>query len=434
MYQAQILQKEGRSQSCIALILGVTRRTVYNYLQEKVFSSPHRRGRPRGFSKLSAFYGHIGAKLEEDFDMNAEVLFEQLQSIGYAGKISILRDYVRHKREEMTNYAVMRFETQPGQQAQVDWADAGYCSVDAQRRKRSAFIMKMGYSRKSYIEFTTSMEQSVLFRCMIHAFEYFGGIPAEILFDNMKTAFLFDMEHGRWQAHPKMAAFAAHYGFIPRRCRVRRPKTKGKVEREVRYLRHSFFPGLELPVSGIATESLNERVIGWLKRVDEKVMREHAQSRKERFEQDRMHLQSIPAVPYDYRKPEVLKVGRDCMVTFQTNRYSVASAYRGLTLEGRYDIEAGVMTLLHEGKEIKALQLFTPGSRRTQIDITDRADHIKAWREGRDQEEARMRRRALRQKQRADADNIIVHPSRYDELVAAQYEAERVAIEMEAVV
>jgi transposase len=163
MYQAQILKKEGRSQCCIAEILGVTRRTVYNYLREKVFSGAHRRGRPKGASKLTAFYPHIGAKLEEDFDMNAEVLFGQLQSMGYAGKISILRDYVRHKRDEMTNYAVMRFETQPGQQAQVDWADVGYCIVGGRHRKRYAFVMKMGYSRKSYVEFTTSMEQSVLF-------------------------------------------------------------------------------------------------------------------------------------------------------------------------------------------------------------------------------------------------------------------------------
>jgi transposase len=282
----------------IAEILEVDRRTVYNYLNDKVFGkNAVSAGRPEGSKKLSSFHGFINQKLEEDLYVSGEILFNKLCSLGYGGQTTILYDYLKDRREQLLAYAVMRYETVPGQQAQVDWAECGRVVENGIEKKRYCFVMKLGYSRRSYMEFTTSMKQPILFACMKRAFAYFGGIPLEILFDNMKTAFIFDHIKCQWVAHSKMLAFTAHYGFSPRRCRVRRPQTQGKVEREIRYLRSSFLPSLRLDnidVKTVNNNKLNNMVSNWLKRVDQKVLRELGQSRQQRFEMDSSHLKALP--------------------------------------------------------------------------------------------------------------------------------------------
>ena len=417
MYQAKILHREGMSATTIADTLQVTRRTVYNYLKGRVYGSKRRRGRPGGHSKLFAFCSHIKTRLEEDFSLNAEVLFEQLRRQGYQGRISILRDYLRAERTEMTNYAVLRFETSPGEQAQVDWADAGWIGEGAYRRRRYAFVMKLGYSRRSYVEFTESMEQSVLFACMEHAFDYFGGVPREILFDNMKTAFLFDAENYRWQAHPSMLLFGLHYGFTPKRCRVRRPKTKGKVEREIRYLRYSFFPTVS-DMALVDNERLNDLVKNWLIRVDQKVLREFGQSRSARFPLDRQNLQSLPAVHFDYRRQEPLLVRRDGTVHYETNIYSVPVSLRGKTLDGRIDRLEHKLSIYDGERLLREYPLEPRGAHQSHIDPADKRELLKVWEEGRDAEQRRIEARAKRR--RAEHENIVNHPAVYDQLFARE--------------
>lgn len=413
MFQAKILLKEGMSRTSVADALDVTRRTVYNYEHGRVFDG-RRRGRPRGASKLSPFYTYIESQLEKDFSLNAELFFEQLQKHGYSGRISILRDFIHLKRSEMTNYAVLRFETMPGQQAQVDWADAGSCLIDGYIHKRYAFVMKLGYSRRTYVEFTTSMEQSVLFGCMVHAFEYFGGVPFEILFDNMKTAFLFDKDKSCWVVHPQMLLFAQYNGFSPRRCRVRRPKTKGKVEREIRYLRYSFFPSLRGALKEQSNEYLNEAVRAWLDRVDYKKLREFGQTRRERFETDYSHLQSLPMKSFDYRKVVPLVVSKEGLVTHQTNHYSVPPCYRGATIIGRIDTFESTISICQGDTTARVHALQPSGACRTVINTEDRRELLKLWEHGRDTEQRRIE--AQRKKQQAQKDNVVNHPAIYDEI------------------
>lgn len=329
IYQVKILLKEGYCRQTVADILNVSVRSVYNYAHEKVFSSRAPRGRPRGSGKLTPFGGFIDMSLEQDFHLNAEVLYTKLVARGYRGKITILRDYIRKKHMELYNCAIRRFETMPAQQAQVDWMYAGHVQVNGRMMKRYAFIMKLGYSRRSYIEFTTSMEQSVLFACMINAFKYFGGIAAEILLDNMKTAFVYNVSSGTWEVNVKMAVMAAHYGFTPRRCRVYRSKTKSKVEREVRYVRTSFLPSVGGDIAMVPTPRLNELVELWMKRVDAKIIRDFGQSRMERFAAESLLLRALPQEHFEYRHPEPIVVDREGRILFQTNRYSMPAAYRG---------------------------------------------------------------------------------------------------------
>jgi transposase len=413
MYQANILLKEGISRQAIADKLKVSTRTIYNYMHGKVFGSGTSRGRPKGSGKLAPFTGFIDSTLEQDFHLNAEVLFDKLVLRGYKGKITILRDYVSKKRNDLYNCAVRRFETLPGQQAQVDWMHAGYIEICGRKVKRYAFIMKLGYSRRSYIEFTTSMEQGVLFACMINAYNHFGGIPAEILFDNMKTAFIYNVGNDAWEVNVKMAAFAAHYGFSPRRCRVYRPKTKGKVEREVRYVRSSFLPSIGGDLSLVPTSRLNELVELWMERVDAKVIRDFGQTRMERFSEESAYLRSIPPEHFEYRLPEPIMVNREGRILFQTNLYSMPAAYRGKQLEGLLDPMDSTLTLKYEGMVVKTITLATAGMKKTVDDPVDRKEHLDAWREGFKLEE-KIRRQVLEKRRRAEREAQTTDPAIFD--------------------
>ena len=415
MYQATILLQEGYSRQAIADILNVSTRSVYNYEHGRVFGSGTSRGRPKGSGKLTPFISFVDSALEQDFHLNAEVLFDKLVLRGCRGKITILRDYISKKRTELYSVAVRRFETLPGQQAQVDWMYAGDVSIAGRRVKRYAFIMKLGYSRRSYIEFTTSMEQSVLFACMINAFNHFGGIPAEILFDNMKTAFIFDVGSGAWKANVKMAAFAAHYGFTPRRCRVYRPKTKGKVEREVRYVRTSFLPSIGGDLSLVPTSRLNELVELWMERVDGKVIRDFGKTRMERFSEESSLLRPIPPEHFEYRLPEPIMVSREGRILFQTNRYSMPAAYRGKQLDGLLDPAENMLTLKHDGAIVRTIKLAAAGMKKTLDDPADRKEHLEAWLEGFKLEE-KIRKRVMDKRKRAEEETQTADPAIFDRL------------------
>ena len=421
MYQAKILLTQGYSRQMVADTLNVSRRTVYNYEHEAVFSSGKSQGRPKGSSKLAPFLPFIDSALGEDFTLNAELLLEKLKVRGYEGKITILRDYISRKRKELYNCAVRRFETLPGQQAQVDWMYAGHVAENGRKVKRYAFVMKLGYSRRSYVEFTTSMEQSVLFACMINAFRHFGGVPAELLFDNMKTAYIYSVSNGRWEVNTKMAAFAAHYGFIPRRCRAYRPKTKGKVEREVRYIRTSFLPSVGSDLTVVPTARLNELVELWMERVDKRVIREFGQTRMERFAEETSKLKLVPEQNFEYRLPEPLAVSREGKVTYQTNRYSMPAAYRGKLLEGLLDPATQKLTLKLDGQLVRILTLVTAGMKKTVDDPQDRKEHLDAWQKGCELEE-RIRKQVFEKRRRAQQETETVDPGIYDNLFGCMSE------------
>lgn len=427
MHQAQILLKQGYSRVAVATILDVSRRTVYNYENGIVFKKDIQHGRPTGNSKLAPYHTQINDALDNDFTLNAELLFMKLHRQGYTGKISILRDYVSKKRKELYDVAVRRFETLPGQQAQVDWMHVGTVIENGKSVKRYAFIMKLGYSRRSYVEFTTSMEQSVLFACMIHGFNYFGGIPAEILFDNMKTAFLYNEGDGKWQVNVKMAAFAAHYGFSPRRCRAYRPKTKGKVEREVRYIRTSFLPTVVPDLSKVPTARLNELVELWLTRVDQKIIRDFGQTRAERFEEEKVHLFDITERPFEYRLPELLYVNREGKMVYKTNYYRIPSQYRCKKLEGLLDLLTRKLTLKYDGKVIRTLSLEADGAKKTVTTPEDELDHYNAWQQGFELEE-KVKTQIREKRRRAEDDTATADPSLYDSLFDCSKECMEVMV------
>jgi len=193
-------------------------------------------------SKLDPFKTLLDQYLEKGI-FNCEVLLRLLKERGYTGGITIIKDYVKPRRPPKHAPAVQRYETKAGYQAQVDWKICEYIDLNGEVRKIPVFAMVLGYSRAMYIEFTKRCDIHSFLRCLMNGLEYFGGVPKTMLTDQMKTVILGmgDDRKPRW--HPLFEDFAAAIGLIPKVCRVRRPQTKGKVERSVQFIEQNFMPG-----------------------------------------------------------------------------------------------------------------------------------------------------------------------------------------------
>jgi transposase len=161
MHEAQMMKQQGKRIGQIAEALGKSERMVHYYLSE-----PSRPRKKREYtSKLDPFKPYIDTILEDDSSINREVLLRRLRRQKYDGGITILRDYAAKKSEEITRKAVIRFETEPGYQAQVDWKVLGKHLVDGRWQKLYAFVMVFGYSRKPFVIHTTSMDMATFLMC-----------------------------------------------------------------------------------------------------------------------------------------------------------------------------------------------------------------------------------------------------------------------------
>lgn len=175
--------------------------------------------------------------------------------MGYQGKSTILRDFVRPHRQNPKKQATLRFETPPGKQAQMDWGYIGKIKVNEKEQDVYAFVMVLGYSRMKYVEFTTSMDLEILMKWHMNAFAYFNGVPEQILYDNMKTVVI---KHTPVEIrfNRRFEDFLSYYGIVPKACKPYRPQTKGKVENVVGYLKKNFMQRKHT----FTLESLNDDV------------------------------------------------------------------------------------------------------------------------------------------------------------------------------
>jgi len=331
MHEAQMLKRQGKKIREIAESLGKSERMVHYYLTE-----PSRPRKKRNYpSKLDPFKPYIDTILEDDPSFNREVLLRQLQKQEYSGGVTILRDYAAKKAAECNRKAIIRFETEPGFQAQVDWKELGNQRVDGRLKKLYTFVMVFGYSRKPFVIHTTSMDQATVLMCHVFAFQYFGGVPQEILYDNMKTAFIYSTTDGKWVPNKHLLSLARHYGFTPRRCQVRRPQTKGKVERFIHFYENNFW--IEHKPFPVMLDELNEAVLHWAERTCQKNIGGLNETRYERFAREKAFLTPLPENAFDCRQPVPVRVSGESLVRVKNNWYSVPPKYIGEQLTVRID-------------------------------------------------------------------------------------------------
>jgi transposase len=320
------LYHRGFNKSEIAKLTGFDRKTVRKYIKLKTLPEPKKR--PPRPSKLDPFKTYILEKLIEG-PYTAARLFREIREMGFDGGETIVRDFIRKVRPKQGVPAVLRYETKPGVQAQVDWGELGTIEVDGKLKKLFCFNMILGYSRMRYVEFTLSMGTPTLIQCHLNAFEYFGGCTQEILYDNMKQVVIrraLKVSDSEWNS--QFEDFFKCYGFIPRLCRPYRPQTKGKIENMVGYVKRDFFLGSRFT----SLEDLNAQVHKWLERVNSTVHGTTYQVPLERFEEENLNpLGQVP--PYKVVHKETRKVSRDCYISFLGNRYSAPFRFAGRTAE-----------------------------------------------------------------------------------------------------
>lgn len=291
--------EQGWTQVALAEHFGMDRRTIQRWiagglLDRDVDAEPVRYG-PRAAvaTKLDPYKPLVEARLAQYPALSAVRLFAEARAAGYAGSLTQLKSFVRRVRPRPEPEPVIRFETAPGHQAQVDFAE-----FKLPWGKRYALLVVLGYSRLLWLRFVQRQDMATLVRGLEDAFAYFGGVPRELLFDQMKAVITRDerLTGGPLVRNAEFLRFAAHWGFVPRACRPYRAQTKGKVERPIRYVRESFVYGRELLGDG----HLAEEAARWLEGVaNARVHGTTGEVPRERFERgERAALQPLAGRPY----------------------------------------------------------------------------------------------------------------------------------------
>ena len=342
------LAERGVTISAIARQMGIDRKTVRKALKD---SQPRSAAPTAASSVLDPYKEFLRGRLEVA-DFTAQRLFQDIQAQGYQGGYNLVKRFVAPLRAEHHRRAEVRFETSPGQQAQVDWSGFGLLEVDGVRKALSCFSMILGFSRYQYSEFTLSRNLACFLACHVHAFEYFGGVPTELLYDNLKTAVLSHVDGTvEWQS--TFADFAAYYGFTPRACRPYRAKTKGKVERPFPYIRSNFFLGRTF--SGL--ENVNAQSREWLEKTANVRLHGTTQERPlDRYQTERAQLRPLPQPAYRTVETTFRSSTRDCVISYGGNFYSVPARYAARR-HLRVEVAPAELTIYHNAEKIAVHRL-----------------------------------------------------------------------------
>ena len=327
IYERMKIMKQGETKPNYAEIArrwDCDYRTVKRYFEQDVV--PTRKiTKP---SKLDPYRAIIETKV--DLGCTGSSIYHFIKKKGYDGKYSILRDYVRSIKVEGEQKATIRFETNPGLQAQVDWKE-GMQLINRRGEifEINIFLMLLGYSRTKYFELTIDKNQETLMMAMINGFRYFQGVPKEIIFDNMKT--VIDRSRTNYQqavVNETFYQFSKDMGFEVWPCKPYRPQTKGKVEALAKLTSrlkpyNNEFDTLE-ELEEIVREVMND------------INNDESYATNEKpltlLEKEKEYLLPLPnqeLINNYFTKPIRRIVTKESMITYMNNKYSLEPKYIG---------------------------------------------------------------------------------------------------------
>lgn len=375
-------KQQGQSERQIARDLGISRVTVRKYRQvaeeggylasrEPVPSGAELRERlgpaarpPQNRSTVEP-YGEVVERLLEAGVEKTAILARLREQHGYAGSYSSLQRFVRAVHPSVVT-PVIRVETAPGEDAQIDFGTVGQL-VDirtGERRTAYAFVMTLGYSRHQYAEIVFDQKVSTWIACHRNAFEALGGAPKRLVPDNLKAAVLVAALHDPvlGEAYRRLAQ---HYGCLISPTRPRTPRHKGKVESGVHYLKRNFWAGQEFPDSAVA----NERLAEWVS--ETAGTRRHGTTGQAPLavfrEREQAALLPLPVFSFTLCAIKRVKVHPDCHTVIDRSYYSAPYTLIGQTLEAH--IGERVVELYRDLELITThLRATEPGTRRTRLE------------------------------------------------------------------
>ena len=343
------LHRQGVGVSAIARRTGLDRKAVRKVIASGL-EPPVYGPRPPRVTRLRPFEPYLRERLAAVPELTGRRLHRELKALGYRGGYTALTDLLREIRPVVPPPFELRFETPPGQQAQVDFAQfqTEFTEEPGVMRIVWLFSLVLGHSRLLWGRFVLHQDLPTLLRCHIAAFAALGGVPQQILYDRMKAVVIGDdAATGHIVYNRTLLDFAGHYGFLPKPCRPYRAKTKGKVERPFRYIREDFFLGGQFR----NLDDLNVQFRQWQNEVAN--ARVHVTTRRvvaEHFAEERPHLLALPAGTFQAVLRLERRITRDGMVSVGGNLYSVPNATRRRPVE--VHATAGELRILKAGQVI----------------------------------------------------------------------------------
>ena len=310
---------------------GLSSRTVAKWAEVEPYRP--RVSAPRA-GKLDAFKGQIVRWLDTP-PYSVQQIFQRLGEAGFDGGLTIVKEYVKHVRPRRQE-AFLRRDFAAGECAQVDWGEWGTIGVGSTRRRLSFLVMVLCYRRRMYLAFTVSQQREFFLACHENAFATFGGVPARLMVDHLKSAVLQRLIGTAPVFNPKYLAFSQHWGFAISPCNVRAGNEKGRVENGVGYIKKNLLAGLDLP----DFSALQPAAMTWVNTVAD--VRHHGETHQrpiDRFNDERAHLAALNPAGFELARVVPVRATRQFRVPLDSNYYTVPSRYAGqrLTLKAHAD-------------------------------------------------------------------------------------------------
>lgn len=300
----------------IAAALGVHHDTVRAAIAD---TQSVRRGTCRA-TALDPYLPFVRDTLAQYPRLRATRLYEMVRARGYAGSVVQLRRVVRTLRPLATPTVYRRLTTLMGEEAQVDWGAFGTVRIGHGTRPLSGFVMVLSYSRAMWALFTLDQTLESFLRGHVEALQTFGGSARTLVYDNLKSAVL-ERQGSAIRFHPRLLELAGHYHFAPRPCTPGRGNEKGKIERQIQYLRHAFFAARTFT----DVDDLNAQFRRWRDEIAHQ--RPHPEQRDQTvaqvLAQEQPRLLPLPAHPFATDVLRAVASGKTPYVRFDRNSYSI---------------------------------------------------------------------------------------------------------------
>jgi transposase len=311
------LHRQGLSYREIGRKIGRDRRTVKRYADNPELIGQVRAKVQRP-SILDQFRPMVEGWLKEDSGYRASWILDQLRKLGYTGGYTIVKDLVQEIKEDASRIAYIRFETEPGRQAQVDFGDFKVVEADGSEKTLYMFSMVLGFSRAHYCEFLDRCDMTSFLDAHQRGFAYFGGVPAEIIYDRMRNVFIRKVV-GRTEFTQGLMALADHYGFEPKVAPAYSPWVKGKVERPMDFIREGFWRGYQFR----DIETANRDLVAFCEEKSHRIHGTTGEKVIDRFTSEKAFLLPLPPSMCDVSMRLYRKVHKDCTISVDGSRYQV---------------------------------------------------------------------------------------------------------------
>jgi transposase len=301
----------------IAAQLGLHHSTVRRVLAQAGLDAGRVSVRP---SRVDPYVPFLLETLQQYPRLCASRLFEMVRARGYPGKPDHFRTIVARYRPRPPAEAYLRVRTLPGEQGQVDWGHFGKIRIGLAARVLWAFVMVLSWCRQIFLRFYLSAAMPSFLRGHVEAFDFFGGVPRVLLYDNLKSAVL-ERAGDAIRFHPTLLELSAHYHYLPRPVAPARGNQKGRVERAIRYIRDSFFAARTFT----DLTDLNAQALAWTQGIaaERPCPEDRGRTVRELFAEERGRLLSLPDNPYPTEERVVVQVGKTPYVRFDLNDYSI---------------------------------------------------------------------------------------------------------------